>query len=384
MRWEDERYVRIYTRDTPEWSALSWEARALFLFMLRKCDRAGLIHLGKSGTRGLAGLVAMPLESVERALPELLDDGCCELAGERSQLVIPNFIEAQESKASTVERQRAYRERARDAARAGLPPASQRACSIYFIQAEGGGPIKIGRADDLAKRLVSLQTGRPDKLAVLTAAPGTRQHERDLHDLLAAHRERGEWFRDTPAVLHVVGLVRAHGPDAWPMLGNVALPETSPVASPETARVTSHVTSHSVPSRAVPSRKKLAGSAPADPRSSGDATYKAMVDAMYVLFHDNRGGDLESSGKDWKALQRLREKHEAAEIIRRWGNGVRARYKARCSCFSDLEARWNDCGAPEASQGPQARRSGAATAAETDWSNPPASEDKGLGFEEWK
>lgn len=130
--------------------------------------------------------------------------------------------------------------------------------------------------------------------------------------------------------------------------------------------------------------KSLAGSADADPRASGDATYKAMVDAMYVLFHDNRGVDLESSGKDWKALQRLREKHEAAEIIRRWGIGVRARYKARCSCFSDLEARWNDCGAPEASQGPQTRRSGGATAAETDWSNPPPSEDKGLGFEEWK
>ena len=34
MRWEDERYVRVYTRDTPEWCLLSWEARALFLLLL--------------------------------------------------------------------------------------------------------------------------------------------------------------------------------------------------------------------------------------------------------------------------------------------------------------------------------------------------------------
>lgn len=139
-----------------------------------------------------------------------------------------------------------------------------------------------------------------------------------------------------------------------------------------------------VEGRRTKNDKSLAGSADADPRPSGDATYKAMVDAMYVLFRDDRGVDLESSGKDWKALQRLREKHETAEIIRRWGIGVRARYKARCSSFTDLEARWNDCGAPEASQGPQTRRSGGATAAETDWSDPPPAEDKGLGFEEWK
>ena len=35
MRWEDERYVRIYTRDTPSWMLLSWDAQALFLQLLR-------------------------------------------------------------------------------------------------------------------------------------------------------------------------------------------------------------------------------------------------------------------------------------------------------------------------------------------------------------
>ena len=29
MRWEDERYVRVYTRDTPGWLSLSFDAQAL-------------------------------------------------------------------------------------------------------------------------------------------------------------------------------------------------------------------------------------------------------------------------------------------------------------------------------------------------------------------
>jgi hypothetical protein len=114
MRWEDERYVRIYTRDTPDWLALGWEAQALFVFTTRKCDRAGILELGRSGTRGLAALVVMPLEVVERALPILLSDGCVQMNG--TTLVIPNFIEAQETPQSDAQRQREARARARDRA----------------------------------------------------------------------------------------------------------------------------------------------------------------------------------------------------------------------------------------------------------------------------
>lgn len=27
MRWEDERYIRIFTRDTPTWDAMEWKAQ---------------------------------------------------------------------------------------------------------------------------------------------------------------------------------------------------------------------------------------------------------------------------------------------------------------------------------------------------------------------
>ena len=72
MRWEDERYVRVYTRDTAELLALGWEARALFWEVLRKVDRAGLLPLGKTGVRGLAAVTGIPAEVVGRALALLL------------------------------------------------------------------------------------------------------------------------------------------------------------------------------------------------------------------------------------------------------------------------------------------------------------------------
>jgi hypothetical protein len=116
VRWEDERYVRIYTRDTVDWLALGWEAQALFCLMLRKVDRAGLVDLGKGGTRGLAALLQMPLDVVDRALAILLEDSCVVRVG--TKLLVRNFIEAQETPTSTAQRKRDQRERDRDTARA--------------------------------------------------------------------------------------------------------------------------------------------------------------------------------------------------------------------------------------------------------------------------
>jgi hypothetical protein len=114
MRWADERYVRVYTRDTGEWLALGWEAQALCLFALRKADRAGIIQTGKARARGLAGMTGMPLDVVERVLPLLLDDGCLREAP--NAYIIPNFIAAQETPTSDAQRKRDQRERDRDKA----------------------------------------------------------------------------------------------------------------------------------------------------------------------------------------------------------------------------------------------------------------------------
>lgn len=112
MDWAEERYVRVYTRDTVEWSALCWEAQAVWLQMLRKFDRTGAIALGKLGRKGLAGLLRMPLEIIEAGLNGLVEDGCIqEHAG---YIIAPNFLEAQEAKTrpvSAAERQQSRREK---------------------------------------------------------------------------------------------------------------------------------------------------------------------------------------------------------------------------------------------------------------------------------
>lgn len=69
---------------------------------------------------------------------------------------------------------------------------------IYFIQADIGGPIKIGYAGDVANRLRELQCGSPFPLVLLRVENGTLADEKRLHRHFAATRLHGEWFEPTP------------------------------------------------------------------------------------------------------------------------------------------------------------------------------------------
>jgi hypothetical protein len=119
-------------------------------------------------------------------------------------------------------------------------------------------------------------------------------------------------------------------------------------------------------------KKRLAGSAGADPQAplglvglpgasgpppplgddTADDAYKQLVDELFRAFKADRGVDPSPSGRDWKALARLRARHEPAEILRRFRIGVVARYAARCSTYVDLEQRWDACAQPEPTAGP--------------------------------
>lgn len=114
MDWSDERWVKLYTRDTTDWLALSWQAQGLFVLILRKVNRAGVIDLGRAGKRGLAAHVggASAWASLEPHLDELLADGCVTFDG--IALRVPNFVTAQTSIQSDKARKRAERERAND------------------------------------------------------------------------------------------------------------------------------------------------------------------------------------------------------------------------------------------------------------------------------
>lgn len=118
MRWQDADYVKLYTYDSPEWLALPLSSRCFFWELMRKCDRAGIIRLGKQGVASLAAAVRGSLDEVTAALQPLIEDGCAVLKDD--QLVIPNFVAAQNARCSDAARKRLERQRDRDLALADV------------------------------------------------------------------------------------------------------------------------------------------------------------------------------------------------------------------------------------------------------------------------
>lgn len=64
----------------------------------------------------------------------------------------------------------------------------------YIIRAGSDGPVKIGRADDVAERITSLQTGHHETLVLLRVIDTAYDSERSFHREFAHRRIRGEWF----------------------------------------------------------------------------------------------------------------------------------------------------------------------------------------------
>jgi hypothetical protein len=82
----------------------------------------------------------------------------------------------------------------------------------YFLQAQHGGPVKIGFTQDLTSRMQTLGTGSPSPLRILAvAAAGTPELEADLHATFATARLHGEWFRLTEDLVdHIAMLNTRH------------------------------------------------------------------------------------------------------------------------------------------------------------------------------
>lgn len=71
----------------------------------------------------------------------------------------------------------------------------------YFIQAENGGPVKIGRSRKfiVEQRLEALQCGNPHALVIRRVIEG--DHETRLHHCYRDLRLRGEWFAVDPVLI---------------------------------------------------------------------------------------------------------------------------------------------------------------------------------------
>lgn len=116
MNYEDERYVRFFTRDTVTWRSWTWEARAVWGLLLRKVSKAGVLDVGRTDpVEALALILEVPLEVAARCLPQWLRTESIET--HPAALVIPRFLHAQNVRMSDRARKQHSREAERDAAR---------------------------------------------------------------------------------------------------------------------------------------------------------------------------------------------------------------------------------------------------------------------------
>lgn len=228
MNFEDEPYVRIYKRRTVTIKLLGWEGRAVFRELLLEVDRSGVLDLGdESPAQAVAALTDIPLEIVEVGMARAIKLGAIEVRGRA--LLVPRFMEAQEAKQSDKIRQRESRARRAAEIRLGLD-LSPKERIVYFLRSEHGGPVKIGISDDLAKRLVNIQSSRPDKVIVLAQAPGTVEDERSIHARFWHLHESGEWFQATDELLAYIKSVAKSRSLVTP--GDVSQPVTCHTVSP--------------------------------------------------------------------------------------------------------------------------------------------------------
>lgn len=85
----------------------------------------------------------------------------------------------------------------------------QRKCYIYFIGTPSGHAIKIGRAEDIQRRIAHLQIAHPEPLSLLAAIEGNAATERAYHKQFREHKMSGEWFASHPDILAEIDRIKA-------------------------------------------------------------------------------------------------------------------------------------------------------------------------------
>lgn len=110
MNYEDEDYVRLYTRDTPTWLSLGWEGQALLALTMRKVGRRnGVLDFeGFEPLEALSSVTGLPAEVVAVGFERLSKRGVLVVDGQR--IVLPKFVKAQWARQGVAARKRASRD----------------------------------------------------------------------------------------------------------------------------------------------------------------------------------------------------------------------------------------------------------------------------------
>lgn len=94
-------------------------------------------------------------------------------------------------------------------------------CYVYFI--ESGGHVKIGRAEDVRRRLQQIATDCPTKPILLVAVLAHADLEPLIHSCFAAAKRNGEWFELTPELADYIALLKTGRNPLAPLFGEGVL-----------------------------------------------------------------------------------------------------------------------------------------------------------------
>src|SRR5688572_18187943 len=99
MNWSDERYVRLFTRDTLNWKRMGWQARCVLVMLMRRVDRSGVLELGDGWkVEDLAEVLDLPAHVCVSGYKKLKATGTVTASGFPPGIALPNFLEAQETR----------------------------------------------------------------------------------------------------------------------------------------------------------------------------------------------------------------------------------------------------------------------------------------------
>ena len=84
--------------------------------------------------------------------------------------------------------------------------------TVYLIQADENGPVKIGSTENIAGRLSKMQSDNCCPLKVLRLLDGGKHEEEILQARFARQWLRGEWFTFSPDMLGDLGLSEVAAP----------------------------------------------------------------------------------------------------------------------------------------------------------------------------
>jgi hypothetical protein len=120
LRWDDESWIKMYTRDPAEFLALSFDASSLLLHLWRKLDKTGVFAVGDVDPHEVPELLALTFRvdvaRMEAAVAELVRRKFVVLAERDGQRVVfvPDYEPAQSARASDRLRQQEKRKRDRE------------------------------------------------------------------------------------------------------------------------------------------------------------------------------------------------------------------------------------------------------------------------------